>query len=258
MAAQTFAAPVPGPVGFDLDASVASVEITVSPAATVASAELSGPAEVVNGTRATASDTRWALTLPRTTYPATGGTVVVQTTGHQVFRGTLGGPVVMTGGRVIVNGVDVTAAASGPAPEPVHLAVTLPAGSRLAARLDAGTLTTRGELPAAEVTATSADADIDTAGSLAVRTVSGDITARSVIWVAKLRSVSGDIDVDAAGGPVSADTTSGDITVHATAAVTIDTATVSGDIRVTAAPGISPDVRARSVSGRVRTAGGPR
>ena len=93
-----------------------------------------------------------------------------------------------------------------------------------------------------------------------VRTVSGDITARTVASSAELRSVSGDIGIDAAAGPVTAETTSGDITVHAAEPVTIDAASVSGDIRVTAGPGVCPSVRARSVSGRVRTgtAGGAR
>jgi hypothetical protein len=137
--------------------------------------------------------------------------------------------------------------------EPVRLAVTLPAGSRLAARLDAGHLTAYGELPEAEITGTAADVDIATVGTLRVRTVSGDITAGTVTGSAGLHSVSGDIGIDAAAGEVIAETTSGDIAVHATAPVLVDAASVSGDIRVTAPAGTCPDVQARSVSGRVRT-----
>ena len=167
--------------------------------------------------------------------------MIVQSAGSVIIGGPFTGAVRMGRGRVIVNGVDVTAAVAAAAPEPVRLAVTLPAGSAVAAEVGAGMLTVRGELPAAEVTTTSADVDIDITEDARVRTVSGDITARTVASSAHLRSVSGDIGIDAAAGPVTAETTSGDITVHAAEPVTIDAASVSGDIRVTAGPGVCPE-----------------
>ncbi len=239
MTATTFTAPGPGPVVFGLDAPAAYAEITVSPDAATASAVLSGPAEVVSAARVAASGARWTLALPRT--PAADGSVIVQSAGSVIIGGTFTGAIRMTRGRVIVKGVDVTAAVAAAAPEPVRLAVTLPAGSAVAAEVGAGMLTVRGERPAGEVATTSADVDIETTEDVRVRTVSGDITARTVASSADLRSVSGDIGIDATAGPVTAGTT-------------------SGDIRVTAGPGVCPDVRARSVSGRVRTgtAGGAR
>lgn len=273
MAVKTFTAPDPGPVTFRLDAPVAATEITVSPDARTASAELSGPAEVVDGAAAEVSGSEWMLTLPQ---PAAGaGSVVVRSAGpgSRVVNVATGGAVVgfqgltvsgsqsvvMAGGRVVVNGVDITAA--GPVvvtPEPVRLAVTLPAGSRVNARAGAGTLAVHGEVHGTILISKSADVVLDSAEYARVRAVSGDITAGTVTRNGNLHSVSGDITVDAAAGPVSADTISGDITVHAAGPVTIDAESVSGDIRVTAAPGTSPDVSASSVSGRVRTTGGPR
>jgi DUF4097 and DUF4098 domain-containing protein YvlB len=266
MTAKTFTAPGPGPVLFRLDALAACVEITVSPDTATASAELSGPAEVVNGARAAASGGQWALTLPR--WPPLAGMTVIQGAGTTIVTAdVIPAGVSVIGGRVIVgdsmtfvngrlvSGVNVRTVAAA---EPVRLAVTLPAGSALTAEVAAGTLAVRGDLPTAAVTTTSADVNLDTTGDARVRTVSGDITARTVASSAYLRTVSGDIGVDAAAGPVTAGTISGDIAVHAAGPVTIDVTSVSGDIRVTAGPGVCPDVRARSVSGRVRATGSTR
>ena len=168
------------------------------------------------------------------------------------MAGTVTGSIVMTGGRVLVDGVDVTAAA-GPAAEPVRLAVRLPAGSSLTGRSAAGQLTTRGELAHVDLTSTAADVDIDVAETLSARTISGDIHAATIGATARLHSTSGDIRLDAAAGPVTAETVSGDITCCVTRPVTVDASSVSGDIDITATRGVRPDVRARSVSGHVRT-----
>jgi Putative adhesin len=258
MASRTFTAPGAGGVIFGLDVWTAAVEVTVSADADVASAELSGPAEVVDAARVSYRGVRWSLRLPRTA-AVPGGVTVIQSPGAGMVIGAVSGTGIVIGcGRVVVNGVDVTAAVSGAAAEPVRLAVTLPVRSCLEARLDAGALTACGPLSRALVTATSADVEIASAGTAEIRTVSGDITVGSVVDCARLGSVSGDIDVDDTVGPVTAHSTSGDITVHAAAAVTVSAESVSGDIRVTAGPGALPDVRARSVSGRVRTCGGAR
>ena len=225
-------------------------EIAVDPDAEVATAELTGPAETTDVARISMSGRTWTLALPRTR-PA-GPTVITAGRRVSIISGTVTGSIVMTGGRVLAGGVDVTAAA-GPAAEPVQLAVRLPAGSSLTARTGAGQVTTRGELARVDITTTAADVDIDVAGTIGARTISGDIRAATLGATARLHSTSGDIRVDAAAGPVTAETVSGDITCCVTGTVTVDASSVSGDIDITATRGVRPGVRARSVSGRVRT-----
>ncbi len=64
-------------------------------------------------------------------------------------------------------------------------------------------------------------------------------------------AVSGAITVTRAAGAVDAQTTSGDVTVHTIAPVSVGAHTVSGDVRVTADTAVTPLVQAGSVSGRV-------
>lgn len=249
-AVRTFTAPGSGPVVFELGAAAARVKITVSLDAPVARAEVSGPTEVVRSTRASVTGGRWVLALPS----AQAGTSVTRTSSRTtVIAGDIPAGVSVIGGQVIIGGRDVTAAVSAAAPEPVRVTVTLPAGSAVVAQLGAGLLTVCGGLAHGDITATSADVDAGTVNDVRVRTVSGDIAVGGVAGSAQLVTVSGEISVAIAAGPVTAQTTSGDITVHATQPVTVDATSVSGDITVTARPGIRPDVRARSVSGRVRT-----
>jgi hypothetical protein len=246
--------PVTGPVTFDLDGDGAAVsaEVTIDPDASAATAELSGPADLTDAARISLSGRTWTLTLPRTR--ATGN-AVIRASGNVITGGSFTGAVIMTGGgRVLVDGVDVTAAAAGPAAGPVRLAVRLPAGSSLAARTAAGQITARGELAQVNVTTAAADLDVDIAETLSARSVSGDIRAGTVDAGARLHSISGDIRVDATAGPVTAETVSGDITCCVIESVTVDASSVSGDIDITASTGaVRPDVRARSVSGHVRT-----
>lgn len=251
---RTLTAPVTGPVVFDLEAGVGSVVVTVSPDAEVASAELSGPAEVVDNARPDGSDGRWSLVLPRSgaTVAGVSGTVI-QSAGSTVIVGNVVGAVHLGHGQVTVNGIEVTGATVMAPSEPVRLAVTLPADSRLDARVGAGTLTTHGYLPSVDVSGTSPDIDIDGAGVLRARTVSGDIRAAHVSVTADLHVTSGDIGIRNTAGNVTAQSVSGDIGIRSAADITIDARSVSGDITVRSARGTYPDVRARSVSGDVRT-----
>ena len=245
--------PVTGPVTFGLDAGGTALlaEIAVDPDAEMATAELTGPTETTHAARISMSGRTWTLALPRTR-PA--GPIVI-TAGRRVsiVSGTVTGSVCRLGGRILVDGVDVTAAAAGPAAKPARLAVRLPAGSSLTARTGAGQVTTRGELTHIDITSTAADVDVDIAGTLSARTISGDIRAATIDTTARLHATSGDIRVDAAAGPVTAETVSGDITCCVIETVTVDASSVSGDIDITATRGVRPDVRARPVSGRVRT-----
>ncbi len=245
--------PVTGPVTFDLDAGGTALlaEIAAGPDAEMATAELTGPTETTDAARISMSGRTWTLALPRTR--AAGPTVITAGRRVSIISGTVTGSVCMIGGRILVDGIDVTAAAAGQAAEPARLAVRLPAGSSLTARTTAGQVTTRGELAHADITSTAADVDIDIAETLGARTISGDIRAATIDATARLHTTSGDIRVDAADGPVTAETVSGDITCCVTGTVTVDASSVSGDIDITATRGVRPGVRARSVSGRVRT-----
>lgn len=248
---RTFTAPVPGPVALDLEASAADVVVTVSPAADAASAELTGPGEIVNAARPALDDGRWGLVLPPPA--ATGGSVV--RVGNATIINATGGMVITGGSMTFVNGrlVGGTNVRTAPMPEPVRLFLTLPAGSRIDARLTAGKLTVRGELAEARIASTSADVYVENVGKLRARTASGDVAADMVTGSATLRTMSGDIDVAETAGDVTAESMSGDITIGTSSPVAIDAESMSGDITVRPYGGAFPDVRARSVSGRVRT-----
>jgi hypothetical protein len=257
MTTKTFRSDITGSLVFDLEAAAAIVRITVSPDATTATAELSGPAEIVDGARATSSAGRWVLTLPCPRPIITGNATVINHGGGTIIVGD-----VMTvtglsigGGRVQVGSIRGVSGIAVGGTEPVRLTVTLPAGSRLTASIDAGQLTVRGELPDAEINGTAVDVEVGVVARLAVRTISGDITADAVTGSAGLHTVSGDVRVRATSGPVTASTTSGDIAIDTASSVVIDARSVSGDITVQALGlnGAMPDVRARSVSGDVRT-----
>jgi DUF4097 and DUF4098 domain-containing protein YvlB len=170
-----------------------------------------------------------------------------------VTGGVIGRGVSVIGGRVIVNGVDVTAAARAAQPEPLRAVVRLPVGSSLDARVTAGNVTTSGPLAHVRAETTSADLEIALAGTIEARAISGDIEVGTAVGTARLSSTSGDITVGNARSPVNAHSISGDISVHATQPVTVDANAVSGDVRVTSDPGVRPDVHGHSVSGRVRT-----
>jgi len=252
MTTRTFTAPAAGPLLFDLQAGAADIVITVSPGTGAATAELSGPDEIVDGTRASGDAGRWSMVLPRPHGTViTGGVQVINMSrgGSVVQATTIHGGISIVGGRVYAGGTEITSAVTV---EPTRLDVTLPAGSHLAARVDAGTITTSGDLPEARITTTSADVDVLAVRALTARTISGDITAWAVTGTATLATISGDIRIDDTDGPVSAATTSGDIDITTSSPVNIDTESVSGDINVRTGGG-GADVRARSVSGRVRT-----
>jgi hypothetical protein len=249
---RTFHAPEAGPLTFDLTVGHAEVTITVSPVA-AAVAELSGPDDVVNEAWDGSRPGRWSLTLPAPapTVISTGGVQVVNYGGGQVIQAdTIYGGITMVNGRMQV-GMRMTDAVMVPGPEPVRLDVTVPPGSRLTARVESGTLTTRGILGGASISGTSLCIEVDSAGNLSADTISGRITAGSVTGAARLSSTSGRIRVGDAAGPVAAETISGGIDITTSAPVTIDAGSVSGDITVHTG-GADPDVRAHSVSGRTR------
>lgn len=254
MSTRTFQAPAAGPLTFDLTAGYAEVTVTVSPGAEAAFAELSGPDEVVSEAADFSRPGRWSLNLPAPapTVFSSGGVQIVNHGGGQVIQaGHIYGNITMFNGRMQVGGLQMTDATVVPGPEPVRLNVTLPAGSLLAARVESGTLATRGHLDSADISGMSAGVEVDSAGDLAAETISGRISVGSVTGEARLTSTSGRIRVGDAAGPVAAETVSGGIDITVSAPVTVQAESVSGSITVRTG-GTDPDVRAHSVSGRTR------
>jgi hypothetical protein len=252
MARREFSSPYRGAIVFDLDAHAAEVVVTVSPSAEMAHAELTGPDEIVNGTRPTLDDGRWGLVLPAAA--ATSSNVI--RVGNNITISSVGYGTVITGDSMtFVNGqlVGGTNIRTVSASEPVRLFVTLPAGSRLDARMDAGRLAVRGYLPEARFASKSADLEAETVGKVRARTMSGDIAIDMTDGTSALRTMSGDITIDDAAADVTAETMSGDIAITTTTQIAIDANSMSGDITVRPHGGARPDVRAHSMSGRVRT-----
>lgn len=254
MSHRNLSSPVRGAIVFNLDAPAADVVVTVSPSAEMALAELSGPDEIVDGTRPTLGDGRWGLVLPAPT--STGGNVIRVGNDITMTIGSVGPGMVITGDSMtFVNGklVGGTNVRSVPMPETPRLFVTLPAGSRIDARMAAGRLTVRGYLPEARFASKSADLDAETIGKVRARTMSGDITIDMTDGTSALRTMSGDITVDDAAADVTAESMSGDITIGTGTHIAIEANSMSGDITVRPYDGARPDVRAHSMSGRVRT-----
>ena len=247
-----------GTITLAVSASYLELEVTTDPYATEATAEVTGPDEVLDKIREETRGDTWSLAFPRTPGGHQGGTII-QSSGSMMISGGVsmsGGNVYIGGGRgrgrVIVNGVDVTDMVNANTPEPLRAVVTLPAGSSLDVRIESGDIAVRGAISQLSADTTSADIRAEAAGSLRARSISGDVSCDGVSGPSNVHTVSGDVDLTA-GGNVNAETTSGDIHVHATESVAVDAGSVSGDIRVTADRGVRPDVRGRSVSGRVRT-----
>ena len=247
--------PAAGPVTFVVTAGYLDLDVTVDPAARAATAEMTGPPEVLE--RATAALNRiggdtWQLSIPQDTRIRGAG---IHINGRNtVVTGGGRGSIFMSGsGRIVVNGVDVTDIVSAGPPEDLKVRARLPQGSSLIARVDSGNVAARGTLAGFQLDTTSADAEIQAATVVQARSVSGDISAGCVQGPAELSAVSGDIEITDARGAVRAGSTSGDIRIPVTQPVHVDARSVSGDVLVSAAPGTRPQVSGRSVSGRVRT-----
>jgi Putative adhesin len=211
-------------------------------------AEVSGPEKVLDAIRAERTGSTWSLTWPKGAGGGRGTTII---SGDNYSSMVIG----RVSGRVIVNGVDVTALVNeaGGSAEPLRAVVRVPSGSVLDADLGSGEVATRGPLAAVRAKTMSADVSCDgETGPLEASTQSGDVTAERVGPVSA-STMSGDVAVGGALGTVTASTMSGDVRVHALQNVSVNASTMSGDIRVTAAPGVRPQVSGRSMSGRVRT-----
>lgn len=258
MAERIFVSQSTGPVVLGLELPVGSVQVQVLDSVTTARVVLrtddsSGPAaDAVN--RARSSQNGQALAVE---VPGLPGNVMTQSIrGNQVVQsmGTVYGEVV---GMVIVGGRVITGSGTGvrETVSPIEAVVTLPAGSSLAVVSRSAAARVHGDVENMDFRSVSGDLWADGARHLNASTTSGDVMVGRLADRLTARSVSGDITVDSyRGSGAELTTTSGDIDVRATgqAAGALRASTVSGDVRVTGARE-QLRVRARSVSGRVRT-----
>jgi hypothetical protein len=162
-----------------------------------------------------------------------------------------------SGGRIVVNGVDVTdvvngIAKSGQSTE-IVTNIVLPADSEVLLSTHTATVTVRGELKALDYGGTSGALIAETVGELIVGLTSGDARIQHVTQRLDANLTSGDLVVDRYSGSNGHLTlTSGDATVRATpqSSGRFSVSLTSGDAKLTGASHL--DVRRRVTSGRLR------
>lgn len=261
MTERTLTADSTGPVNFDATSNAADIHIAVHAAATraqvtVTTTATSGPShDAVRDATLTRSPGSLSATLrdEGATVVSTGyGSVTVAGRNTGVIS-TGSGSVVMSGGRVWINGVEVTAgtgpggSAAGPL-APITIRATLPAGSSIDVRTRSGQVTAVGALASATARTTSGDITLDRCGAANLSSVSGDLevdAAASVVasttsgdirvgdvGAFTARSVSGDVRVRDTNGAASASTTSGDVTIGYSGPMRPVARSVSGDVKV--------------------------
>lgn len=276
---RTLAAPIAGPLVFDLDMPHGQIDVRVCDVER-ADIELSAPAaggspagQAIAEATLTAEVRVMTVRVPTpdggTTIVSRGGRMVVQNFGHVSAGTSVTGITISGDGSVHIGG----GANVNPG---VRAEVRLPRGSALRVHTKTGQVTTRGELEWTQFASTSGDLHLDACRKLSAASTSGDVHAEYADQ-ADVRTVSGDIDlgrteaVSAAstsgdidlrdfGGTARLRTVSGDITVHATDPGHITAKSTSGDVRVTAptaliaaggSQGLTVD--AHSLTGDVRT-----
>jgi len=236
-----------GEIGLKIDAEYLELAVEAVAGLARATAELTGPQEVLDRIQETHDGPTWSLRWPRDGRNRGGGGITIQSGGFQSVSFGSG-----RAGRTIINGVDVTDLINGVKGEPLRATFRVPARSAVQVKVDAGQVHTSGQL--AGVIAETVSADVcckGQVGQLSAMTISGDIEADET-GPSTVSSTSGDIELGAAHGVVQAQTVSGDIQVHAVEPVFIHGKSVSGDVRITAAPGVRPIATGKSVSGKVR------
>jgi Putative adhesin len=151
----------------------------------------------------------------------------------------------------------------------LHIAITLPAGSRMAVQAASADVTCRGEYGAVDLRTASGKIDVETVRGLAeisamsgsvelleaaeptIQTASGRISVRRASGDVMARTASGDIMIGTAGASVTAKTASGQVRVQSIARGRSDLNSVSGDIEVKVVPGTGVYLDLASVTGRV-------
>lgn len=110
--------------------------------------------------------------------------------------------------------------------------ISVPIGTRVAARAISGDIAVRGSRGEVEATAQSGDITLeDVAGRIDVNTFSGSIAASGVAGDVEIRSLSGDVTLVSVGGDIEIETVSGDIEIGGARAKLVRARSTSGDLR---------------------------
>jgi hypothetical protein len=270
MTTRTLTAERPGPVALSVDLPAGDIRVITDPSRTVAEVTVTAygddPAvhDAVRDAVLSWYEPTGTLTV-RVNPPAGGVTVVggqtvigshgatvVQSFGDipagvAVTGAVINGIVSVGGGRVTVNGVEVSGSGTVVAAGRVQITAHVPEGTSVTAATRSASLECAGEFAEVDFTSTSGELTAGGVGDLRAKTTSGDVFATVVDGAAVVASVSGDVYLGRADD-VTASTTSGDVTVNDFAG-RAELASVSGDIRVRAVEGGS--ITARTASGDV-------
>jgi DUF4097 and DUF4098 domain-containing protein YvlB len=151
----------------------------------------------------------------------------------------------------------------------LHVAIAIPAGSRVAIQAASADVTCRGDYGAADIRAASGKIDVETvrgpaeistmsgsvqlleAAEATIQTASGRISVRHATGDVMTRTASGNITIGTADASVTAKTASGQVRVQSMTRGRGDLNSVSGDIEVKVAPGTGVYLDLASVTGRV-------
>lgn len=251
MATRTLTHSTPGPVTFDARSFAADIEVSVTDTShatvTVTTTDFDGPSyEAVAGARIT--ERPGQLSVRVSDQSETGGiTIVNRGNSVSISAVSVGRNVSIVGGRVFVNGAEVTDTLTRQAP--VTVRAELPRGSKIQTSTETGQITTVGPVAQigartvsgavrieqtedATVNTTSGGIEIRTAERAVTRTVSG-ATLIDRAECANADSVSGAVTIREATGCVASHTVSGDIAIWHSGPIPL-TRTVSGRVHVTA------------------------
>ena len=152
--------------------------------------------------------------------------------------------------------------------ESAGVRMVVPVGTGLIIGSHSGDVRLRGELGNVRITTRSGSLEIEACASLDARTVSGRVDVGRVAGDAHVKaangrvtiaevggtltvtSVSGKVEVEQAGGSVHATTVSGRVDVGMSGAADVRAESVSGRVKVALPAGVRPSVSMRSVSGK--------
>ncbi len=248
--------PHTGPILLDARSLAASIRVSLANTAratvTVSTPDTDGPShDAVSTARLESAPDRLTVRLDDQGATAGGITVIGRGNSVSVTAISVGRNMCIVGGRVIIDGAEVTPGATGTATAaPITIDAVLPRGSRVDLSTKAGDIAVRGYCAEARARTLSGDVEIDHAERVAAQTTSGDIriaragqaltstvsgdTVIDQADAATASSVSGHVRISEATDLVSATTVSGDITVHHAGPAPL-TRTVTGRVRVSAA-----------------------
>ncbi|MCO1581221.1 DUF4097 family beta strand repeat-containing protein [Crossiella sp. SN42] len=268
---KTFTASRPGPVLLVLDLDHGAITVTVEDRehAEITLTPLrpgdETAAELIEGSTAEQHGQSWIITVPTapgTDHHSVHGNVVV----NQVFgtvTSTMIGISTSHSGQIIMGSPGDTTVSGGP----VRAEIRLPQGSSVQADTVTANLSTTGEVDLLRFRSTSGSLSAAAAAEVHAVTMSGEVTAwqtstarvktmSGAIQLASTKfasasTMSGAIRLTLAGGRAKADSTSGTVTVHATAPSTVDISTMTGDVRLSAEDGASLRGNTSTVTGRI-------